>query len=111
MAAISRGQVRRLQTLWGLFCPRAGFDGRDRAQRLGWVGERIGRQVNSFSELTAEEARTAIEAVQQHLPPELLRRKSADRGRARAWGTAGRKGANENPVRMADAETWRLLDM
>ncbi len=128
VAPISGKQMKRLQTLWGLFCRHrmetalaanskdcssrlSWVDGKDREARLGWVAGTIGRQIGSFRELTAAEAATAIEAVQKLLPPELLRRKRPSRRTAHLYGTAGRKSAhNSTEVRMADAETWRLLD-
>jgi hypothetical protein len=117
-ATISGKQMKRLQTLWGLFARQSKLDGKDREARLGWVAGAIGRQVASFKELTAAEAATAIEAVQKHLPPELLRRKRPSRDTARAYGTAGRKPGRDNSrsrlageIRMADAETWHLLEV
>jgi len=109
-APISARQMKRLQTLWGLFCGQARLDAKDRAARLGWVAGAVGRQLGSFRELTAGEAKTAIDAVQKHLPPELLRRQRPSRRLAQAYGTAGRRGVKSGDIRMADAETWRLLD-
>jgi hypothetical protein len=111
---LSGKQMKRLQTLWGLFARQSNLDGKDREARLGWVAGTIGRQVASFKELTAAEAATAIEAVQKHLPPELLlarKRARPSRRTAQAYGTAGRKGRRDTEVRMADAETWRLLEV
>lgn len=109
-APITARQMKRLQTLWGLFCAQARLDAKDRAARLGWVAGAVGRQIGSFRELTAAEAKTAIDAVQKHLPPELLRRQRPPRRLAQAYGTAGRRGRSDKEVRFADAETWRLLD-
>jgi hypothetical protein len=104
-AVISGKQMKRLQTLWGLFCRESKLDGKDREARLGWVAGTIGRQIGSFRELTA------AEAVQKHLPPELLRRKRPSRATAQAYGRAGRKGQGDTEVRLADAETWHLLEV
>jgi hypothetical protein len=108
--AISGKQMKRLQTLWGLFCRQANLDAKDRQVRLAWVGGAVGRQILSCGELTATEAKTAIEAVQKHLPAELLRRTRPSRWAAHAYGTAGRRGADKSAeVRMADAGTLQLL--
>src|SRR6266852_8993646 len=90
---ISAKQLKRLQTLWGLFCKLkfTGLDPKDRGARLGWLAGASGRQLGSAKELTRAEANTAIEAIQKHLPPELLRRARPGRALARAYGTAGRK--------------------
>jgi hypothetical protein len=102
--------MKRLQTLWGLFCRQSQLDPKDRAARLGWLAGALGRQLGSTKELTVEEAITAIQAIQKHLPPELLRRKRPERRLAHAYGTAGRRGADAKTVRMADADTWSLID-
>lgn len=107
--AISGKQMRRLQTLWGKFCVHAQMDTRDRAARLNSVSAIIGRLIGSFSELTRDEANAAIRAIQKNLPEETWKRRPG-RATARAYGTAGRKGNDSKEVRMADAETWRLLD-
>jgi hypothetical protein len=107
---ITGKQMKRLQTLWGLFCRQGNLDAKDREARLAWVAGAIGRQIGSFKELAASEAATAIEAVQKHLPPELLRRARPSRRAAQAYGTAGRKSANKcAEVRMADRGTLQLL--
>jgi hypothetical protein len=102
--------LKRLQTLWGLFCRQSQLDAKDRAARLGWLAGAVGRQLGSAKELTVEEAVTAIQAIQKHLPPELLRRKRPERRLAYAYGTAGRRGVDSKTVRMADADTWSLID-
>ncbi len=107
---ISPQQLKRLQTLWGLFCPQSQLDPKDREARLHWASEAIGRQIDSFRELTAEEAATAIDALQEHLPAELVRKRRPSRHLAQAYGTAGRRGRVEKEVRLVDAETIRVLD-
>jgi hypothetical protein len=110
MMAINGKQMKRLQTLWGLFARQAGLDAKDRGARLGWVAGAIGRQISSCSELTAAEGKTAIDAIQKHLPAEMLMRTRPSRETARAYGTAGRKSAHKSTeVRMADAGTLQLL--
>ncbi len=109
-STISPHQLKRLQTLWGLFCPQSQLDPRDRGARLHWASEAIGRQVGSFSELSAAEAATTIDALQQHLPGELIQRRRPSRRLAQAYGTAGRRNRVEKEVRLVDAETLRVLD-
>ena len=107
---LSSSQLRRLQTLWGLFCRQANLDATDRDARLSWASGTIGRQICSFKELSADEAITAIDAMQKHLPAELLTRKRPARHTAHAYGVAGRRGRTETEIRLVDAETLRLLD-
>jgi len=107
---ISGKQMKRLQTLWGLFCRQSKRDARDREARLEWVADVLGRKISSFQELSADEAKTAIEAIQQLLPPELLIRKRPSRRVAQAYGTAGRRGHDDTEVRLVDAPTLELLD-
>jgi len=108
--------MKRLQTLWGMFARHANLDAKDREARLGWVAGAIGRQISSFHELRADEAKTAIDAIQKHLPAEMLTKRRPSRRTAHAYGTAGRKAKGRSEIgapreiRMADAETWRLLD-
>ncbi len=87
--AITGKQMKRLQTLWGLFCRQANLDAKDREARIGWVAGAIGRQISSFRELRADEAKTAIDAVQKHLPAEILTRTRPSRRTAHSYGTAG----------------------
>ncbi len=107
---ISPPQLKRLQTLWGLFCSQAQLDPKDREARLHWAADVIGRQVDSFGELSAVEAAMLIDAMQRHLPSELVSRTRPSRRLAQAYGTAGRRGRIEKEVRLVDAETLRVLD-
>lgn len=109
-STITGKQMKRLQTLWGLFCRQANLDAKDRAARLEWGADAIGRQVSSFGELTVNEANIAIDAIQKHLPPQLLKRKRPSRRTAQGYGTAGRRGREEKEVRLVDAATLELLD-
>jgi hypothetical protein len=107
---ITARQMTRLQTLWGLFCRQADFDAKDREARLQWVADAIARPVTSFRELSASEANTAIDAIQKLLPPELLKRKRPSRRLAKDYGTAGRRGHEQEETRLVDAATLALLD-
>ena len=108
---ITGKQLKRLQTLWGLFCRQSNRNAKDRAARLEWVADAIGRQISSFRELAADEANIAINAIQKQLPAELLRNNRPSRRTAHAYGTAGRKsGEKSTEVRMVDAPTLELLN-
>lgn len=111
VSPITGRQMKRLQTLWGLFARQAHLDAKDREARIGWVAGAVGRQIVSFKELSSKEAETAIDAMQKHLPAELLKRGARpSRRTAHAYGTAGRKSAHKSTeVRMADAATLQLL--
>jgi len=106
---ITGKQLKRLQTLWGIFCRQANRDAKDREVRLGWVADAIGRQISSFRELRADEANAAIDAIQKLLPQELLKRKRPSRRLAQAYGTAGRRGQEQKEVQLVDAPTMELL--
>jgi len=106
---ITGKQLKRLQTLWGIFCRQANRDAKDREARLGWVADAIGRQISSFRDLRADEANTAIDAIQKLLPQELLKRKRPSRRLAQAYGTAGRRGQEQKEVQLVDAPTLELL--
>jgi hypothetical protein len=91
--AITRRQLVRLQTLWGLLARKEGFDPKDRALRLNWVGHAIREDVDqvgiltSFRDLTQRDAATAIEKIQRLLPAEMIHR----RGRRGRKGRRGKK--------------------
>ncbi len=126
---ISKAQLRRLQTLCGLIWkrfgspddggrpgPRQGEPGeqidRARAFRLAFVGGKLGRTLDSFSSLTRSEAKTALDAVQGCLPPELIRtgrRRAPGRELAKSLGTAGRKG-HQDDLTMADGISIRKME-
>src|ERR1700730_12530301 len=110
LSKISPPQMRRLQTLWGLFCSQAQLDPKDREARLHWATDAIGHQVDSFRKLSSAEAGTVIDAVQSHLPAEVVQQRRPSRRLAQAYGTAGRRGRVEKEVRLVDAGTFRKLD-
>jgi hypothetical protein len=107
---ITGKQMKRVQTLWGLFCRQKSLDAKDREARLGWMAGVVGRQLSSFRELSAGEANTAIDAIQKLLPPELLKRKRPSRRTAQAYGTAGRRGREAGEIQLVDAPTLELLN-
>src|SRR5713101_1294405 len=95
---ISPQQLKRLQTLWGLFCSQAQLDPKDRDARLHWAAEVTGRPIDSFGGLSAVDAAMLIDALQEHLPAELVRRTRLSRRLAQAYGTAGRRGRVDKEV-------------
>jgi len=109
-APITGKQMKRLLTLWGLLCRQANLDATDRQARLTWISDAIGRTVSSIKELSVVEGRTVIDAIQKHLPPELLWTKRPRQSTARAYGTAGRRGQVEIEIPLVDAETLQLID-
>jgi len=54
-----------------------------REARLAWAGAALGVYVGSYKELTEAQASQLIEKIQQHLPPELLRRSPNRKSRHR----------------------------
>jgi hypothetical protein len=115
--AITRRQLKRLQTLWGLLCRHEGISaGRSPAMRdarLAWVSCKIGRAIASFNELTRKEAERAVDELQKHLPAELVKRKLSNRPTrpfAHQLGTAGRKGYKSKVDALPDARAWERLN-
>jgi len=108
--AISKGQLRRIQTLWGILYRRTGNGGpeQSKAARLAWIGLKIGRRISSCKDLSKAEAAEAIRAIQKCLPGELVRG-GPDRDQAKALGNAGRKGAESKQIALPDANTMQLL--
>jgi hypothetical protein len=89
--SISRQQLKRLQTLYSQFAaaspdPRT----RTREERLLWASLVIGRQVASFSELTDDEAKTAIAQLEKDVPQKKRRRKPMDREQGERHAKDGR---------------------
>jgi len=106
--AITKLQVVRLQTLWGLLCRRTAIQN-DRAARLAWVSGLVGRAVASFNELSPSEAERAIGALEAQLPSELVTHARPRRRRAHELGTAGRRGLQNGSIALPDAKGWARL--
>jgi len=89
---IAPEQLKRLQTLYSRFAAAAGDARvRTRQERLLWASFVINRRVESFSELTGEEADTCIERLKEDIPGRKRRpRKPMDRDRALRHGKDGR---------------------
>jgi hypothetical protein len=92
---ITPQQLRRLQVLYGQY-ERHSLDlsGKSREERLEWASERIGRVIKSFKDLTLDEAKKLIDALQGLLnvkaPNQSPRKRMSRRDRVNA-GTAGRR--------------------
>lgn len=85
---INPRQLRRLQTLYGQLAAHA-QEGNDRAARLQWASDLVGRAIGSFSDLTAEEAHQLIDGLQGQMHMKFPA-KRLDRDEARRAGTEGR---------------------
>ena len=88
---ITAPRLKRLQTLYSQFAaaspdPRT----RSREERLLWASLIVGRAVASFSELTSEEAATAIARLQKDTPQTKRRPKEMDRDAAERHAKDGR---------------------
>lgn len=115
MRSISGGQIKRLQTLWGLLW-KHGLGGdlcgpNSRDARLAWVAGRAGRAISSTKELTQREAKIIIDAMEKCLPAHLVQKRGPSPDRARACGIAGRTGAKSNEIQFPDVQTIALLTM
>jgi hypothetical protein len=88
---ITAPQLKRLQTLYSQFAaasadPRT----RTREERLLWASLVVGRKVKSFSELSSEEANSAIARLQKDAPQTKRRPKPMDREAAERHAKDGR---------------------
>jgi len=94
--AISTTQMRRLQTLYGQLAAHA-IENNDRASRIRWASDQVGRAIASFKDLTADEAHRLIDGLQGQLgvktPAQPRRRLSRDA--ARRAGIDGRRDDQE----------------
>ena len=118
---LSAAQLKRLQTLWGLYWkkitagqPRLEGDaGASREARIGWLCGVAGRAIASAKDLTSEEARHAIDHLQKSplLEGLVTKRRRPDRAAAHAAGTAGRRNnAGGKEIILPAAEHWAKLD-
>lgn len=105
-ANISKPQLRALQSLWAAFAKRDIVEGDPREARLAAVGKIVGREIRSFSNLSQQEARQAIDALKKSIGQRPGRR--MDRDRAQALGTEGRRGRRDTHT-IASAEDFARL--
>jgi len=110
---ISKGQLKRLQTLYGQLTAHT-FEPATREARIAWACELVGRPIASFKDLTAPEAKQLIDTVQAQLGiPETQRpkrrRPRLDRDAAQKAGTEGRRGFESNQDTMAGEAEWARI--
>jgi hypothetical protein len=112
----TRDQVVTLHTLyarWEMHSLELGVD--PRSARLEWASNAIGRRVDSFSELTRDEARQLIDGLKGSMGQAFFQkpnpwRRIRSRDRAHAAGTAGRRDANLSLIQMASADDLARVD-
>jgi hypothetical protein len=91
---INPQQMKRLQTLYGQMAKHT-MEGSDRVARVQWASGLIGRTLNSFSDLTFDEAKQLIDGLQGQLGVKAPLRKRLPRTDARRAGLDGRKDGAE----------------
>ena len=92
MTAITALQLRKLQVLYKQYEAHSLDTGATRTDRLTWAGERVGRSIASFSDLSVEEGIKLIDGLQRALGvalPQKFRPRPSRREGQKA-GTEGR---------------------
>jgi hypothetical protein len=91
MSRITAPQLKRLQTLYNQLAAHTQV-GTDRAARLAWAGELVGRSIASFSDLTISEANRLLDVLQKTpgIVAPRTRRRRLDSKQAQRHGTDGR---------------------
>lgn len=115
-ASATREQIVALHALYGRWQAHemsAGGDARE--ARLVWASEAIGRAIHSFSELSREEARELIDRLKGSMGQPLTEqprpwRHIRSRDRARAAGTAGRRGDASSLIQLANPDDLARID-
>lgn len=123
--SITKGQLKRLQTLWGQYA-RHELLPNTREARLDWANDILSKAksartggISSFSDLTAPEAAQLINILQDSLgiaetsPARSQRRyRSAvkNRTQAHAAGTEGRRNAGHQASTIASTEDLGMID-
>ena len=111
---INSQQLKRLQTLYGQFVRQEFAAAISREQRLVWASELCGREIQSFNELTRDEAKRAIDALQgaMNVKHPSQRRKRMPRDQARRHALDGRHDGEEfaNAPQLAGAEDLQVID-
>jgi hypothetical protein len=113
--AISNGQLRRLQTLYGRLCAHS-MQSAEREARLAWASELVKRPIASFSDLAGQEAKQLIDTLQGQLGVPESRQRPRRRGArrldaeaARKAGTEGRRGFESKEATMAGAAEFARI--
>jgi hypothetical protein len=107
--AISAGQMKRLQVLYGHLA-RHTQQGADRDARMAWAAELLQRPIDSFKDLTQQEATMLIDTLQGQLGIKTpAKKRRLDRDAAHRAGTEGRRGSSSNSATLASAEDWARI--
>jgi hypothetical protein len=88
---------------------------RRRALRLEWASKQLGREIESFKQLTRSEASKLIDVLlralgQEVVAPDRSKRSRAGGSDAQRRGTAGRKNDKSSEVRMVTADDLAAID-
>lgn len=112
---ISKGQLKRLQVLYSQLA-RHTDQSNDRAARIAWAAQLVGRPIASFSDLTGSDARHLIDTLQGQLgvnvPAQRPRRGRPRLGRdaAHKAGTEGRRGNSSNEITLAGPAEFARIE-
>jgi hypothetical protein len=109
---ISKPQLRRLQVLYGQYAHHSLDAAPTREGRIAWASSRIGRPIDSFSDLTLDEGKKLIDGLQAalgvKLPSKTPRRRWNRRDGQKA-GTEGRHDqAHEETTLVGDRDIRRI---
>jgi hypothetical protein len=121
---ISVGQIPKLQALYSQFAAAAfnpatlaySSAATERTLRLEWASKQLGREIESFKQLTRSEASKLIDILLRALGQEVVapdrskRSRAGGRNDAQRRGTAGRKNDNSSEVRMVTADDLSAID-
>lgn len=107
----TREQVIALHSLYGRWEKHALQLGDDdaRSTRLQWASEAIGRTIDSFSDLTRDEARELIDRLKGSIGQDLTQmpnpwRHIRSRDRAKTAGTSGRGDGDTSLIQLASPD-------
>jgi hypothetical protein len=109
---ITPPQLRRLQVLYGQFEAHTLDVDRGRGARLNWASQRLGRVVDSFSNISIDEGRKLIDTLQGVMnvkAPSKTPRKRMQRKQAEKAGTEGRRDQIHNETTLASAEDFAAI--
>jgi hypothetical protein len=114
MTSITKSQMIALQAFYAQHARRSlDATGDPRATRLQWASEQVGRRINSFSDLSKDEAQKLIDVLAKSLGQGEHRRRRPrhrNRDRAHAAGTEGRRGSPSSSVTLVSAEDLARID-
>lgn len=109
---ISKPQLRRLQVLYGQYVRHSLDAAPTREGRIAWASSRIGRPIDSFSDLTLDEGKKLIDGLQSALGvklPSKTPRRRWNRRDAQKAGTEGRHDqAHDETTLVGDRDIRRI---